>query len=55
MDAKDFNENDPDKHLKRIHKIVGVSQRIQSMATKRRQSVKLETKEEKEERILVIL
>jgi hypothetical protein len=49
----DANENDPDRHLKKIQKIVGVSNRIQSMAAKRKQSIKLETKEEREERILV--
>lgn len=50
---KYFDENDPDRHLKRIHKVVGVSGRIQLLATKRRRSIKLETKEERDERILV--
>lgn len=54
MEQKDFDANDPDRHLKRIHKVVGVSGRIQSLATKRRKSIVLETKEEKQERILVI-
>lgn len=54
MEQNYFDDNDPDRHLKRIHKVVGVSGRIQTLATKRRRIIKLETKEEKEERILVI-
>lgn len=53
MEAKDFEESDIDRHLKKILKVAGVSNRIQSLATKRRQSVKAESKEEREERILV--
>lgn len=53
MEGKDYDENDPNRHLRRIQKIVGVSGRIQTLALKRRQSNKVETKEEKEERILV--
>ena len=52
---KEFEAHDPDRHLKRIHKVVGVSGRIQSLATRRRKSIRLETKEEKQERILVRL
>ena len=53
MDSKISDENEQGRNLKRIHKIMGVSNRIQEMALKRRQSVREETKEEREERILV--
>lgn len=55
MEGKEFDDDDPNRYLKRIHKIVGVSGRIQNLVLKRRSSIKSETKEEREERILVIV
>lgn len=48
-----MDPNDPDRHLKRLAHVMGVSKRIQSLALKKRRSVKVETKEELTEKILV--
>lgn len=53
MDRSDFDNDDPDRHLKRIHKLVGISTKIQMMAAKRRSTFQEESKEERDERILV--
>jgi len=55
MDVNDYNENDPERYKKRLKQVMGVSQKIQSMAVKRRQSVKIYTLEEQLEKILVSL
>lgn len=52
MDINDFN--DPDRHLKRLQNIVGVSTRIQKLAQKKRRSLRMETKEEMHELFLVL-
>ena len=53
MDLKSFDPLDPDRHYKRLTKIIGVSRRIQRLALKKRRSVKIESKGEKIEKILV--
>lgn len=53
MDKKYLDPSDPDRHLHRLNKVVGVSTRIQSLATKRRRSTQIETKEERDKRLLV--
>lgn len=53
MDPQDFDPDDPDRHLKRLGNVIGVSNRIKKLTSKKRQSLKLETKEEKIEKILV--
>lgn len=40
-------EDDPERHLKRLHDVVGVSTRIQELALRRRLSPPIITKEEK--------
>lgn len=45
--------NDPDRNLKKIGKLVGVSNQILRLAIKNRESIQTETSEEREERILV--
>lgn len=53
MDFTDFDPLDPERNLKRLNKTVGVSVRIQKLTTNKRRSIKIETKEEKIEKILV--
>lgn len=48
-----FDPNDPDRHLKYLEKAVGVSARIKNLTQKKRKSLKIETKEEQIEKILV--
>lgn len=48
-----FDPNDPDRHLKYLEKAVGVSARIKNLTQKKRKSLKIETKEEQVEKILV--
>ena len=55
MDMNDYNENDPERHKKRLNKVMGVSQAIVSMATKKRDSMKIFSPEEILEEILVSL
>jgi hypothetical protein len=53
MELKDFDPDDPDRHLKRLHKTFAVSARIASLASKRRKTIKIVTSGERLERILV--
>jgi hypothetical protein len=55
MDTNDYMENDPERYKKRLKQVMGVSQKIQSMAVKKRQSVKVYTLEEQLEKVLVSL
>lgn len=43
----------PNRNLKRVEITVGVSARIQKLALKKRGSLKIESKEERNEKILV--
>lgn len=51
----DYNENDPERHKKRLNQVVGVSQTIVSMSTKKRTSEVVLNPEELLEQILVSL
>lgn len=53
MELKDFDPLDPNRHYKRVSKVLGVSTRIHNLALKKRISVKVETKEERIAKILV--
>lgn len=50
---ENFETIDPDRHLKRLTKLVGISHRIQALALKKRRSIRTETKEERIAKILV--
>lgn len=47
MDLAFFDPDDPDRHLKRLQKVVGISNRIQKIASRRRKSLKVITKEQR--------
>ena len=53
MDLAFFDPDDPDRHLKRLQKVVGISNRIQKIASKRRKSLKVITKEQRVAETLV--
>lgn len=53
MNFENFDPLDPDRHLKRLSRIIGISARIQSLASRKRKSVKLETEEERVAKVLV--
>lgn len=57
MRKSDYDEDDPDKHLKRLQRVIGVSARIVNLAVTRMSMSenKTETKAQKKERILVII
>lgn len=55
MELKDYIEKDPDKHLKRVGVLGTVTKRVHNVALKRRQSIKIVTKEEELEKLLVCI
>lgn len=55
MDLRDYNQDDPERHRKRLQAVMDVSQKIQMLAMKRRSTVRLETREEQLARIMVRL
>lgn len=53
MDLAFFDPDDPDRHLKRLQKVVGISNRIQKIASKRKKSLIVITKEQRVAETLV--
>jgi hypothetical protein len=53
MDPEMMDPNDPERFKKRVEMAVSVSARIQKMAIKKRGSVKIISKEERQLQILV--
>ncbi|CRK87169.1 CLUMA_CG000977, isoform A [Clunio marinus] len=52
MDTNKYHPDDPDRHLRRLSAIIGISTRVQALAMKKRKSVRIETREEKNEKIM---
>lgn len=52
MEMNNFDPEDPNRHLKRLDKIIGVSAKIFNLTLQRRKTVHIESREERREKIL---